>query len=65
MIKRFLLLLCILPIVGIVLWTVAGKNVSNLAILGLFLACPLGHLFFMSHHHLEQNKRKGVKHHEV
>lgn len=41
--------LCALPFIGIALWVIAGKNLGNLATIGLFLACPLGHLFLMKH----------------
>lgn len=49
--KWFVPLLCALPIVGVVLWYVVGKNPGNLATLGLVLACPLAHMFLMKHDH--------------
>lgn len=42
-------LLCALPFVGIGLWFLSGKNVGNFATIGLFLACPLSHIFLMKH----------------
>ncbi len=55
--------LCALPFIGILLWFVAGKNVTNLATIGLFLACPLSHLFLMRHDkgdgHQHNNKGGG------
>lgn len=58
--KWFLPILCALPFVGVLLWFIAGKNVNNLVSLGLFLACPLMHLFFMKHNHGETNDTKRV-----
>ena len=52
--------LCALPFVGVLLWLIAGKNLSSLATFALFLACPLGHMFFMKHNN---HKEGGEKHH--
>lgn len=57
--KKWLLpLLCGLPVIGVVLWFVAGKNVNNLLTLGIFLACPLSHLFLMRHGGNENNDHR-------
>lgn len=57
--KKFLLpLICVLPFVGIILWFVAGKNIGNLATIGLFLACPLAHIFLMKHDHHGHHKKE-------
>lgn len=59
--KKWLVsLLCILPIVGVILWFIAGKNIGNVATIALFLACPLSHVFLMKHDH---NKKGGEQHH--
>ena len=50
-IKKWILpILCALPVVGVVLWFIAGKNINNFLTLGFFLACPLSHIFLMKHH---------------
>ncbi len=56
--------LCALPFIGIALWFLAGKNIGNLAMIGLFLACPLGHMVLMKHddhgkHTNHDNKHEG------
>ena len=62
--KKYLLpLLCALPILGVLLWFVADKNIGTLATFGLFLACPLSHLFLMKHENHEKQKTKGGEHH--
>ena len=62
--KKYLLLaLCILPVAGVILWFIAGKNLGNLAAIGLFLACPLSHVFLMKHG--EHQKKGGEHHHET
>ena len=58
--KMLIPVLCLLPFVGIALWFIAGKNLGNLAVLGLILACPLGHMLFMDHDH---TKKGGDDHH--
>lgn len=50
--------LCALPFIGVALWFLAGKNVGNLATIGLVLACPLSHLFLMKHDHNNQQPQK-------
>ena len=35
------------PLIGFILWMIAGKNPGNLLTLGLILACPLSHIFLM------------------
>lgn len=45
--KLLIPILCALPFIGVVLWFVAGKNIGNVATLGLVLACPLAHIFLM------------------
>ena len=46
--KKWLIpILCALPFVGVVLWFLVGKNIGNLATIGLILACPLSHIFLM------------------
>lgn len=57
--------LCALPVLGVLLWFAAGKNLANFATLGLFLACPLGHFFLMKHDHGDQTKKGGEHHHEA
>lgn len=52
-------ILCALPIVGIVLWYIVGKNPGNLAAFGLVLACPLAHMFFMKHDHKNHSDKGG------
>ena len=48
--KKWLMpILCGLPILGVILWMVAGKNPGNLLTFGLILACPLSHMFLMKH----------------
>ena len=48
--KKWLVpILCGLPIIGFILWMIAGKNPGNLLTLGLILACPLSHIFLMKH----------------
>ncbi len=42
-------ILCALPFVGVALWFLAGKNIGNLATIGLILACPLSHIFLVKH----------------
>jgi hypothetical protein len=51
--------LCVLPVAGVLLWFIAGKNIGNMATIGLFLACPLSHIFLMKHN----NKEGGGEHH--
>lgn len=59
--KKWLLpILCALPVVGVALWYIAGKNAGNLAVFGLVLACPLVHMFMMKHDH--GNKKEYSKH---
>ncbi|MBI4065227.1 DUF2933 domain-containing protein [Candidatus Gottesmanbacteria bacterium] len=59
--KKWLLpALCALPIVGVILWYIVGKNTGNLATFGLILACPLAHIFMMKHDH--GNKKGHVDH---
>ena len=50
--------LCALPIVGILLWFLAGKNLGNMATIGLFLACPLSHIFLMKHDDHDKHKKE-------
>lgn len=50
--------LCALPIVGVALWFIAGKNLGNMATIGLFLACPLSHIFLMKHDDHGQHKKE-------
>ncbi len=50
-------LLCILPASLLVAWIAAGKNLQNLALFALVLACPLSHAFFMRHEHHDHNQR--------
>ncbi|MEK7543507.1 MAG: DUF2933 domain-containing protein [Patescibacteria group bacterium] len=48
--KKWLLpIVCALPLIGVALWFIAGKNVGNLLTFGLILACPLSHIFLMKH----------------
>lgn len=54
--------LCALHIIGVVLWFIAGKNLGNMATIGLFLACPLSHIFLMKH---DDHKKGGEHHHEM
>lgn len=54
--------LCALPFVGIAVWFLAGKNIGSLAALGLFLACPLGHMFLMKHDDHGNHKNHDDKH---
>lgn len=54
-------LLCTLPFLGVLLWFLTGKNIQNLATIGLVLACPLSHLFLMNHgnsHHNQPERKK-------
>ncbi len=53
-------ILCALPVVGIALWYIAGKNAGNLALFGLVLACPLARMFMMNHDH--KNNKEHHKH---
>ncbi len=60
MMKKWLIpVICVLPIAGVVLWFIAGKNLGNMATIGLVLACPLSHVFLMKHDH---NDPKGAEH---
>lgn len=59
--KKWLLpLVCLLPIAGVILWFIAGKNVGNFATIALVLACPLSHIFLMKGH---KNEKGGEHHH--
>lgn len=60
--KRLILMLCALPLVGVILWFIAGKNTGNLLPFGIMLACPLLHLF-MGHggHNHNQHHQKTKK----
>ena len=49
--------LCALPVVGIALWIIAGKNAGNAALIGLALACPLTHIMFMKHDHTNNHDK--------
>jgi hypothetical protein len=40
--------LCALPVVGVAPGF-SLENIGNLATIGLFLACPLSHMFLMKH----------------
>ena len=42
-------ILCAVPILGVFLWYASGQNIATFAMLGLVLACPLGHMFLMKH----------------
>jgi Protein of unknown function (DUF2933) len=42
--------LCLLPIAAIVAVTVFQVSVSNVLLFGVFLLCPLMHLFMMGGH---------------
>ena len=56
--KKYLIpLLCALPFIGVALYFITGKNIGNIATIGLVLACPLSHLFLMKHE--DHNDRKG------
>jgi len=57
-------MLCALPIIGVAVWFLAGKNINNAATIALFLACPLGHMFLMKHgdHDDHNGKPKGTGH---
>ncbi len=58
-------IICALPFIGVALWFIAGKNIGNMATLGLILACPLSHIFLMkhtSHDHDNKNQKGGDKH---
>lgn len=62
--KKWLLpLLCGLPIVGVILWMIAGKNTTNLLTLGLILACPLSHMFLMKHDGHDKDKHDNKHNH--
>lgn len=55
--KKWLMpLLCVLPVAGIALWFLAGKNIGNVATIGLILACPLSHIFLMKHDNHGEHK---------
>lgn len=57
--KKWLMpLLCALPIIGVALWFISGKNISTVATIGLFLACPLSHMFLMKHDHHDEHKKE-------
>lgn len=63
--KKWLLpLLCVLPLVGIGLWFLLGKNLSSVLTAGLILACPLSHIFLMKHggsdHHHQTPAKKPI-----
>lgn len=58
-------LFCALPFLGVLVWFLAGKNIGNMATIGLVLACPLSHLFFMNHGQHDHAKKKGGEHHET
>ncbi|MBI5448821.1 DUF2933 domain-containing protein [Candidatus Gottesmanbacteria bacterium] len=58
-------LLCALPFIGVLLWFIAGKNIGNMVTIGLVLACPLSHLFFMNHGHDDHQKKKGGEKYET
>lgn len=50
--------LCALPIVGVVLWFIAGKNLGNFGTIALVLACPLSHIFLMKHDDHDKHKKE-------
>lgn len=60
--KLLLPLLCILPIAGVLLWYISGKNLGNFGTIALVLACPLSHVFLMKH---DDHTKGGDHHHET
>ena len=54
-------LVCVLPVIGVILWYISGKNFANVAMIGLVLACPLSHIFLMGHGEHHHTKKGGEK----
>lgn len=56
--NKILVLVCLLPIAGVLLWRFSGGSWGSFFTWSLVLACPLSHLFLMKHDHKEHAEEK-------